>query len=338
MAVRLSQDLITAISVIGFGAVGLYADLAVKHSAAIAAANTGGNFTDTRNYWAQPFIQSLAQANIVDGYPDGTYRPDRPVTRDEFAAIIRKAFNQPAERQIASGSSYRDVPQGYWAAPAIKEAYEQGFMRGYPGGYFRPKQPVSRVEALVSLVNNMDLRTAAQKQAQQSANASNQTATTQANAAQPTARPRRQIFLPLAGLAMMQPLLRAIPAPAAQAANPTAQTTNKAQTNKAQTFAAQTPAPINLKDYYNDADQIPQYAVQKVEAATRAGLVVNYPRKKFLKPNQAATRGDIAAFIHQALVTQGNLQPLPNDLGSTRYIVNENAADNLKTQNEQSKK
>ncbi len=334
MAVRLSQDFITAISVIGFGAVGLYADLAVKNSAAIAAANTGGNFSDTQNYWAQPFIQSLAERNIVEGYPDGTYRPDRPVTRDEFAAIIRQAFHQDAKRSIASGSSYRDVPQGYWAAPAIKEAYEEGFMNGYSGGYFRPKQPVSRVEALVSLVNNMDLRRAAEKQA---ATASNQTATTQANAAQPATRARRQIFLPLAGLAMMQPLIRALPVNAVQAAVQPAQP-NKAQASKAQTFAAQTPTPINLKDYYNDADQIPQYAVDKIEAATRAGLVVNYPRQKFLKPNQAATRGDIAAFIHQALVTQGELQPIADNLGSTHYIINENAATDLKTQNDQTKK
>lgn len=116
-----------------------------------AAVPMNTSFPDTQNYWAQPFIQDLAERNIVTGYPDNTYRPEQPVARDEFAAILQKAFSQNSERQLASGSVYKDIPQGYWAAPAIKDAYEMGFMKGYPGGEFRPNQSVTRVEVLVSL-------------------------------------------------------------------------------------------------------------------------------------------------------------------------------------------
>ena len=116
---------------------------------AVLPANT--SFPDTQDYWAQPFIHKLAEHNIVRGYPDNTFRPEQPVGRDEFAAILRQAFSQPSERNIASGSVYKDVRQGYWAAPAIEESYEMGFMKGYPGGEFRPYQSISRVEVSISL-------------------------------------------------------------------------------------------------------------------------------------------------------------------------------------------
>jgi hypothetical protein len=53
------------------------------------------NFSDVgANYWAQPFIQALAVRNIITGFPNGTFRPEQPVQRAEFAAMIQKAFNQ----------------------------------------------------------------------------------------------------------------------------------------------------------------------------------------------------------------------------------------------------
>lgn len=52
------------------------------------------------NYWAQPYIQRLAEKNIIAGYPDATFRPQKSVDRDEFAAIVRKAFDVEPIRQI----------------------------------------------------------------------------------------------------------------------------------------------------------------------------------------------------------------------------------------------
>ncbi|MBD1937714.1 WG repeat-containing protein [Microcoleus sp. FACHB-68] len=64
-------------------------------------------------------------------------------------------------------------------------------------------------------------------------------------------------------------------------------------------------APANsseiLKRYYEDAMQIPNYAINAVAAATAGLLVVNYPNIKQLKPNQDATRGEVAAMLSQAL-------------------------------------
>jgi hypothetical protein len=61
---------------------------------------------------------------------------------------------------------------------------------------------------------------------------------------------------------------------------------------------------------YTDANQIPKYALDKVAAATEAGMIVNYPDSKLFNPNQEATRADVAAMVHQALVKTGKLQPI----------------------------
>ncbi|WP_414551499.1 fasciclin domain-containing protein [Anabaena sp. CCY 0017] len=110
------------------------------------------------DYWASPFIQALAARNIVSGFPDGTFRPNQPVSRAEFAAMIQKAFNQESVRQI-SPNGFRDVRAGFWASSAIQEAYETGFMSGYPGNIFLPNQQIRKVEAIVALTNGLGLQT-----------------------------------------------------------------------------------------------------------------------------------------------------------------------------------
>lgn len=60
----------------------------------IAAPESATSFPDIQDHWASPFIQALAEKNILTGYLDGTYRSNKTLARDEFAAIIRQAFNQ----------------------------------------------------------------------------------------------------------------------------------------------------------------------------------------------------------------------------------------------------
>lgn len=63
---------------------------------------------------------------------------------------------------------------------------------------------------------------------------------------------------------------------------------------------------------YQDQGQIPSYALDKVAAATRRGVVVNYPTVAQLNPNQTATRADVAAFVYQALVQAGQAEAIPS--------------------------
>ncbi|WP_414561692.1 MULTISPECIES: fasciclin domain-containing protein [unclassified Anabaena] len=109
------------------------------------------------DYWARPFIQALAERNVVSGFPDGTFRPNQPVSRAEFAAMIQRAFDRQSVRQLSPGG-FTDVPAGFWAASAIQEAYETGFMSGYPGNVFLPNQQIPKVEAIVALTNGLGLQ------------------------------------------------------------------------------------------------------------------------------------------------------------------------------------
>ena len=116
------------------------------------------NLSDvSSDYWARPFIQALADNNVISGFPDGSFRPNQAVTRAEFAALIQKAFpNQNRVRQ-SSASGFSDVPAGYWAASAIQSAYETGFLAGYPGNVFKPSEQIPKVQAIVALTNGLGL-------------------------------------------------------------------------------------------------------------------------------------------------------------------------------------
>jgi S-layer homology domain len=111
------------------------------------ASDVGGN-------WAEPFIKALVEKDIIKGYPDGTFKPDQPVTRAEFAALLNKAFEL---KSVRAGRNFKDVPKKYWAAEVIRKAYQSGFLSGYPNGTFAPKQNIIRIQSLVSLVNGSKL-------------------------------------------------------------------------------------------------------------------------------------------------------------------------------------
>ncbi len=113
-------------------------------------------FQDTQTHWARPFIEGLAQRNIVRGFEDGTFRPERAMSRAEFAAVLQSAFSPPGKRPYVP---FVDVPANHWAAAAIRRAYESGFLSGYPGQQFRPTETISRVQAIASLVGGVGLTT-----------------------------------------------------------------------------------------------------------------------------------------------------------------------------------
>lgn len=113
-------------------------------------------FGDVQGHWAQQYIQALAAQNIITGFPDGTFKPNDPVTRAQFAAIVLKAFSPAAKRPA---TTFTDVRSNYWGFTAIQSAARGGFMAGYPGGTFRPEQRIPKVQALVALANGLEYGT-----------------------------------------------------------------------------------------------------------------------------------------------------------------------------------
>lgn len=111
------------------------------------------SFNDTQGVWAQACIDSLASRNIISGYPDGSFRPNAPVTRAEFAAMIGKAF--PNANAVRSPMQFNDVSSNFWAYNAIQNSTRTGFLSGYPGNVFRPSQNIPRVQAIVALSSGL---------------------------------------------------------------------------------------------------------------------------------------------------------------------------------------
>ncbi|MEJ1933749.1 family 10 glycosylhydrolase [Nostoc sp. NIES-2111] len=194
--------------------------------------STTTRFSDTQNHWASLFIEALSKRRILNGYADGTFRPNNPVNRAEFAAIIAAVFNLSVKRQYIN---FTDIPANFWAVGAIKKAYETGFLSGFPDKTFRPGNQISRGDVLVSLVNGLEMSS------------------------------------------KIQPDLL-----------------------------------DRLPQIYQDAASIPGYGRNQIAIATSAGLVASFPNTKLLNFGNAATRGDVAAIIYQALVYLGQAEKIPS--------------------------
>jgi parallel beta-helix repeat protein len=117
------------------------------------SANQG--LADVRGHWAEKQITALAQRNIIKGFNDGSFRPEEPVTRAQFAAILESAF--PQMGTVRPAQAFVDVPESFWGHRAIAQAFAKGFMSGYPSGEFKPGDQIPRVQVLVSLVSGMKL-------------------------------------------------------------------------------------------------------------------------------------------------------------------------------------
>jgi S-layer homology domain len=125
----------------------------VQAKTEIISQNTEINFTDiTENYWAKTFIESLASRGIIKGFSDTTFRPEEPVTRAQFAAMLSKAFPREKTRDA---TEFSDIPSKYWAREVIQESYRYGFLNGYPGNLFKPEEKITKEQVLVALSNGL---------------------------------------------------------------------------------------------------------------------------------------------------------------------------------------
>ena len=122
---------------------------------AAATPFTGCMFPDVPNsHWASCDINKLAINNVVVGYPDGYFNPNRNISRAEFATMLVKGFNMNPQYGRTT-SQFSDVSRDNWANAAIAKAVDEDLLKGYPNRTFRPNAPVTRVEALTSIAKGM---------------------------------------------------------------------------------------------------------------------------------------------------------------------------------------
>ena len=109
------------------------------------------NYSDVKDTdWCNNAISTLSNMGILKGYEDGTFHPNAPVTRAEFAVIAAR-FSDGAADDYAT---FSDVSNDYWASKEIAKAAKLGWIKGYTDGTFRPTNNITRAEVM-TLVNRV---------------------------------------------------------------------------------------------------------------------------------------------------------------------------------------
>lgn len=109
-----------------------------------------GGYSDVAGHWALSAIAFCKNVGVMNGYPDGTFRPNEPITRQEFAL----AFARMGGLRVSAGLTFADADQvSDWAEDGVYTCVANGWINGYPDGTFRPLQNITRAEA-VTLVNH----------------------------------------------------------------------------------------------------------------------------------------------------------------------------------------
>lgn len=110
-------------------------------------------------YWAKQPIENNATVGMVQGYPDGTFRPENALTRAELATLLVRAkgikIKEGRAKQI-----FKDTKSDFWAARYIEIAQKEGLVKGYPDKTFRPNNKISKVEGIVVMARFDQLKLA----------------------------------------------------------------------------------------------------------------------------------------------------------------------------------
>ena len=109
------------------------------------------NFTDMKDSaWYDDAVGYIVDKKIMTGYPDGSFKPNAPITRAEYAQVVSKFRTLTG----TDGMTFSDVPNAHWAHDAILGIATGGWVKGYPDGSFKPERLITRAE-IVTITNAM---------------------------------------------------------------------------------------------------------------------------------------------------------------------------------------
>lgn len=101
--------------------------------------------------WSSKYIATMENAGIITGYVGGTFKPEQPITRAEFAAIASR-FD---DLDLQENSQFSDIA-GTWAEKYIVSAANKGWIKGYQDGTFKPDQYITRAEAMAFINSELN--------------------------------------------------------------------------------------------------------------------------------------------------------------------------------------
>lgn len=127
-----------------------FAVLAYKKEAEVT--NPLLNLTDIKGHWAERYIHELLTKEVMNGYPDATFRPNNSITRAEFATALVRAL----QLTKPSGKVFADTVN-HWAREYIDVAYGHGIIQGYNEQIFAPDEFISREQMAMMIVRATNL-------------------------------------------------------------------------------------------------------------------------------------------------------------------------------------
>ncbi|MFC7062448.1 S-layer homology domain-containing protein [Halobacillus seohaensis] len=108
--------------------------------------STKSSFNDSSSHWAEGYINAAAEAGIIEGDGNGSFRPDDSISREEIAAILSRSFGLSVEKGEAT---FTDVSTDSWAYENIEAMVAHSITTGYDENNFAPKKNASRTEFAV---------------------------------------------------------------------------------------------------------------------------------------------------------------------------------------------
>ncbi|MBD3270415.1 DUF3352 domain-containing protein [Candidatus Peregrinibacteria bacterium] len=117
------------------------------------------SFSDVeKSDWFYDYVENVKFMEIMNGYQDGTFRPNKPISRAEFVKTIVLAEYGSIGIPNIESANFTDVSDDDWFSFSVKLAAKEGLITGYQDGTFRPNQSISRAEAatIISRLGNLE--------------------------------------------------------------------------------------------------------------------------------------------------------------------------------------
>ncbi len=112
--------------------------------------------TDVRSHWAKEEINAMVRRNIITGYPDETFRPERNISRAEFLTLLSRAYNWTLPRTTTNIDVFEDYSTFNYYDKVISYGISHGLIIGYPDETFRPGNPISYKEIELIMARLLD--------------------------------------------------------------------------------------------------------------------------------------------------------------------------------------
>lgn len=257
--------------------------------------------------YAKDEVNTATKKEIVVSYPDTKQLdPTKDATRAEVAAMVYQALvdaNQVSEVNsdyIVSASPDDNQPktfpdiQKHWAKPFIEGLLDKGLISGFGDGTFKPNEKMTRAQYAALLVKAFD----------------------------PEPKREAKNFLDVSDKSWAKDVIQKAYRGGFLSGYPGDMFRQGDNVERVQVLVSLvnglelSESDDNALDFYEDSDDIPEYGKEEVATATKKQIVVNHPDVKKLDPTKAATRGEVAAMVYQALVDTNQVSAIDSD-----YIV-----------------